>query len=190
MPMYSPSLSQSVQMNNARAPRASLDMLLATSFVRDLKSGQDPFHFRLLAYRESEGRREEEGTGGSTDSHGLNGPSFKQSYRITILPFSKSLVKVPLYRVPDDRGHGHIAFAPWGRKPVVKVVVLDVLVCRIPRLEHRQRFEGRVRREWQGIALQTFPVAPPERCWVTAFAIEGFSATHKILPYIGGVRRR
>ena len=126
-------------MNNTRAPRASLEMLLATSFVRDLKTGQDPFHFRLLAHWESQDRgRGGRGTGGSTDSHGLNGPSFKQSYRIAILPFSESLVKVPLYRVPEDRGHGHIAFTPWRRKLVLKVIVLDVLVCRISRLEHRQ----------------------------------------------------
>lgn len=82
--------------------------------------------------------------------------------------------------VPKDRGHGDRAIAPrLTAEIVVEDIVFYIFVARVTLAGSQQYvlIEG-----YTGLGQKlTVSERPPERCSATALAIEGFSATQRIL---------
>lgn len=83
-----------------------------------------------------------------------------------------------------DAGHRNGTISPWWIKCEIELVVLDVLITSDIMLE----LDMRRIYDIAGLCFNlTVWTCPPERCWATDFAIEGFSATQRIL---GAMRRQ
>lgn len=80
----------------------------------------------------------------------------------------------------DNTGHGDRARAPRVPKIEVKQIVLDKLVSPYRDLRYSQQTHAYEELSPAPIRL-TVCMEPPDRCWATAFAMAGFSATHRIL---------
>lgn len=109
--------------------------------------------------------------------------SLKQLTRWTGQPAFHLSLKVEVREMANDAGHGDIAVAPRAAKIEVEQVVLDILV---PPNRHL-RLSVCLFNPLPGdppLSL-TVRILPPDRCWATAFAIAGFSATHRILDIPG-----
>lgn len=147
VPIYSPSRSQSVQINRALAPRASLIMLSLTSV-------------RSYCHHGSKSRSVEI-TMGTINlipylADFIDG-GVEELKRIAVGPASVVFWKIPFNGVTQHRRHGNLTvWTPWWRKVVDKVKVLDI---RIPSfsLDDSQIQDTIYRRP------QTVRILPPAR---------------------------
>lgn len=112
-------------------------------------------------------------------------PGLEESTWWARTPFPVAIVEIPFYGMAENRGHGGATLSPRVWEAVSEVIVLDVLVSSISCLGTHVSDQPRDTVE----RVQTF-IRPPLMCPDTAFAIEGFSATHKILPGIERLQDR
>lgn len=105
------------------------------------------------------------------------GGGLEELTRCTRPPSFELRIKVNTGQVAKHTGHDNRAIAPFS-KVVVEFVVLDILIATDRVL---LRNENKVEGDWGGDWNFTVWILPPDRCWATALAIAGFSATHRIL---------
>ena len=103
--------------------------------------------------------------------------SFEKQRRCTRVPFAVVCVEIKTSKVAKDACHCHRTIAPWLAKCEVEFVVLHIWIARNGSLVSRELIYSCEERLFR-LTVLMFPL---ERCWATALAIEGFSATHKIL---------